>query len=497
MKKAAIIGSGIAGIACSVRLANKGYAVDVFEQNGYPGGKLSTFTLGKYRFDAGPSLFTMPHFVEELFTLCGEDVSAHFSYKKKKIACEYFWEDGLALTAYGNLEHYLNEVEQKLGVSPQVLQNYLTKAKKKYDLTAGLFLEKSLHKLSTYISADTLKALLQIHTLELQANLNKVNENQLQEPHLVQLYNRYATYNGSDPYQTPGIMSLVQHLEQHYGTFVPEKGMGAITQSVYALAKRQGVKFHFNQKVERIQVHQKKATGITINNENHNYDLVVSNMDVVPSYRYLMPDQKAPEKTLQQERSSSAVIFYWGIKTSFPQLDLHNIFFSADYREEFRCIFEDSSICDDPTVYVNITSKDVPEDAPAGCENWFVMINTPADKGQDWEKLVAALRIKVIRKIERILKTSIEDKIEVEEVLTPPLIQSKTQSHLGALYGASSNNTMAAFWRHPNFSQRIKNLYFCGGSVHPGGGIPLCLLSAKIVSEQIPKASYATKSITD
>ena len=137
---------------------------------------------------------------------------------------------------------------------------------------------------------------------------------------------------------------------------------------------------------------------------------------------------------------------------------------------------------------MNITSIDVPGDAPEGCENWFVMINTPADKGQDWEALVSKLRTFIISKLSKELEIDLKPLIVCETILTPPLIESKTQSHQGALYGSSSNNSMAAFLRHPNFSNRLKNLYFCGGSVHPGGGIPLCLLSAKIVDELIPKA---------
>ena len=117
------------------------------------------------------------------------------------------------------------------------------------------------------------------------------------------------------------------------------------------------------------------------------------------------------------------------------------------------------------------------------------MINTPADKGQDWDEMVSKLRTIVINKLSKELAVDLASLIVCEEVLTPPLIQSKTQSHLGALYGSSSNNSFAAFLRHPNFSSRIKNLYFCGGSVHPGGGIPLCLLSAKIVDELIPSAN--------
>jgi phytoene dehydrogenase-like protein len=212
-------------------------------------------------------------------------------------------------------------------------------------------------------------------------------------------------------------------------------------------------------------------------------------MDVFPTYKNLLKGVATPERILSQERSSSAVIFYWGIQKKFDQLDLHNIFFSEDYKAEFDAIFNQKTPSDDFTVYVNITSKDVPSDAPQGGENWFVMINTPADYGQDWGQIKRELREKTIDKLNRILKVDLRPLIQEEAVLTPPLIQQKTSSHLGALYGSSSNDKMAAFLRHPNFTPKIKNLYFCGGSVHPGGGIPLCLLSAKIATDLIPVAT--------
>lgn len=483
--KAIIIGSGIAGIATSIRLACQGYDVSVFEKNEYPGGKLSSFTLGDYRFDFGPSLFTMPHFVDELFALAGENPRDHFQYKRKEIGCKYYWEDGVRLNAYGDNNRFLEEVDNTLGVPKHQLQNYLEQAQKKYNRTVSIFLEKSLHKLDTYLNKATVKGILHLFSYELETTLHKVNTRRLKEPHLVQFYDRFATYNGSNPYQTPGMMTLIQHLEQHYGTFVPEKGMVDITNSLVALAKRKGVQFHFNTAVEEIVIEHQLATGIRVNGTTHKADVVVSNMDVVPTYRHLMPTQKAPEKSLQQERSSSAVIFYWGIDRSFPDLDLHNIFFSDNYQAEFDAIFRDKTLFDDPTVYVNITAKDVHGDAPAGKENWFVMVNAPHDTGQDWDTLSKTLKKQVLDKLNRNLSVDLANHIEEEWVLTPPLIADKTASFTGALYGAASNNRMAAFLRHPNFSRQISNLYFCGGSVHPGGGIPLCLLSAKIVTNLV------------
>ena len=485
MKKAIVIGSGIGGIATALRLRSMNYDVTVFENNNFPGGKLTSFDLGPYRFDAGPSLLTMPHFIDELFVLFNENPRDHFNYIKKDISCKYFWDDGIKLNAYSDKSKFTKEINKVLGVKEYVVSNYLLKAKRKYELTKSMFLEQSLHKLKTYLSKDLLIGLFNVFSFQISKTLNQVNKAELEESHLVQLFNRFATYNGSSPYKTPGMMTLVQHLEQEYGTFVSDKGMNNITNSLYDLAIRQGVNFKFDSYVSEILVNNQRAFGVKVGEKHYKSDVVISNMDIVPTYRHLLKNHYQPEKTLNQERSSSALIFYWGIKKEFKNLDLHNIFFSNDYEKEFKSIFEDNIICDDPTIYINITSKDVKGDAPENCENWFVMINSPNDSGQDWDNIINEVKSNVLKKINKILKVNIEDFIEHEKVYTPKTIERNTQSYMGSLYGSSSNNLMSAFLRHPNFSNKILNLYFCGGSVHPGGGIPLCLLSAKIVSQLI------------
>jgi len=485
LKKAIIIGSGIGGIATALRLRSMNYDVTVFENNNYPGGKLASFDLGPYRFDAGPSLLTMPHFIDELFDLFNENPRDYFNYKKKDISCKYFWDDGTKLNAYSEKSKFINEINKVLGVKESTISTYLLNAKRKYDLTKSMFLEQSLHKLKTYLSKDLLIGLYNVFSFQINKTLNQVNELELKEPHLVQLFNRFATYNGSSPYKTPGMMTLVQHLEQEYGTYVSDKGMNNITKSLYDLALRQGIDFKFNSFVSQILISGKRAIGVSVGEESYCSDIVVSNMDIVPTYRNLLKNHYQPEKTLSQERSSSALIFYWGINKEFKNLDLHNIFFSNDYKKEFQSIFEKKSIFSDPTVYINITSKDVKGDAPDNCENWFVMINSPNDSGQDWDNMIDEVKSNILKKINRLLNIELEDYIEYEKVYTPKTIESNTQSYMGSLYGSSSNNLMSAFLRHPNFSNKILNLYFCGGSVHPGGGIPLCLLSAKIVSQLI------------
>ena len=485
MSKAVVIGAGIAGIASALRLRAAGIEVEVFETNDYPGGKLHAFDLEGYRFDAGPSLFTMPELVTELFQLFGESSADYFEYSRKDSVCNYFWEDGIRFNVNSNRELFAKEAAAKFGIEAETLLAYLKKSQKKYELTSPLFLEKSLHKVSTYLSKDTLKALLQMSDMGIFTNLNSLNQSEIQEPHLVQLFNRYATYNGSSPYRTPGIMSMIPHLELYLGTYFPKNGMHSITMSLYQLAVKQGVQFNFNHKVERIIVKNNRTIGIHANQKDFFADNIISNMDIFSTYKKLLPNESHPKRTLSQERSSSAVIFYWGVKKMFPELDLHNIFFSGNYSEEFAHIFDHKTLFDDPTIYINITSKDNKSDTPAGCENWFVMINAPGDYGQDWEALVTQARKNIIEKLNRLLGINLESLIEVEDVLTPPQIELRTSSYRGALYGAASNSKFAAFLRHPNFSNQLKNLYFVGGSVHPGGGIPLCLLSAKITSELI------------
>lgn len=489
MPTAIIIGAGIAGIATALRLRSAGISVQVFESNNYPGGKLHAFELKGYRFDAGPSLFTLPELVTELFGLFNEKPEDFFQYHRKETVCNYFWEDGMRFTVNANREIFAKEAAAKFGVEAATILSYLKKSQKKYELTSPVFLEKSLHKIGTYLSTDTLKAMTCLWDLDLGKTLNSLNEATIKEPHLVQLFNRYATYNGSSPYLTPGIMSLIPHLELHKGTYFPAGGMHSITSSLYELALRHGIKFHFLQNVEQILVRKGRAVGIKTKEAEHFADSIVSNMDIFSTYKKLLKDQTHPERALKQERSSSAIIFYWGIRGQFAELDLHNIFFSGNYREEFAQIFDQRRLFEDPTVYINITSKELSTDAPKGRENWFVMINAPGDFGQNFDLLVAQARQNIIDKVNRLLGISIEQLIEVEDILTPTLIEQRTGSYRGALYGGSSNSKFAAFLRHPNFSGRIKGLYCCGGSVHPGGGIPLCLLSAKITSELIISAS--------
>ncbi|MDB4924945.1 1-hydroxycarotenoid 3,4-desaturase CrtD [Mucilaginibacter sp.] len=486
-KKAVVIGAGIAGIAAAIRLAVKGYAVEVFEANATPGGKLAEIEKDGFRFDAGPSLLTMPQYIDELFELAGKDPQAYFQYQKLDINCKYFYEDGTKLTAYADKAQFEKEVTAVVGEPAEAIEKQIANSAKIYELTAPVFLQRAFSGLKSLFNKEGFKALFNLGKLDTSRTMHQANQNLFKDERMVQFYDRYATYNGSNPYQAPATLNVIPHLEQHYGAYFPKEGMYGITTSLVNLAKILGVKFYNNSPVEEIVLKSKKAVGIKVKGEIINADVVVANMDIWFTYNKLLSayPKLHPEKILKQERSSSALIFYWGINKKFAKLDLHNIFFSADYKAEFDHIWKEKSIYNDPTVYLNITSKLKPKDAPPGCENWFVMINVPANTGQDWDSLINSARQNVLAKLSSRLNENISKLIISESVLDPRGIESKTSSYQGSIYGTSSNSKYAAFMRHANRSSKIKNLYFCGGSVHPGGGIPLCLLSAKIVANSL------------
>jgi phytoene desaturase len=481
-KKIIVIGSGVGGLGAAIRLASNGFDVEIFEKNSYAGGKIGEMQFDGYRFDTGPSVFTMPDLVEDL--LMNEE-TAKFSYNQLEASCKYFYEDGTELIAYSDIEEFIKEIENKTNEKPDNIRAFLQKSKTIYDVTADVFLFNSIHDKKNLIRSSSLKALLNFGKIDAFSTMHESNAKRFNDDRIIQLFDRYATYNGSNPYQVPATLNIIPHLEHNLGTYFPEGGIYKIIKALKNKAEKEGVDFHFNTKVDEVVTLKQKVIGVRTGGTLHEADYVISNTDINYFYKHLLKDHKLLTKTLKPEKSSSALIFYWGVRGNFPQLKLHNILFSADYPAEFDHLFTKKTIFEDPTVYIFISSKVISSDAPEGKENWYVMINAPESTGQDWDQLRKKAREYITRKIKRMLGIDIEKHIEAEQVNDPVSIETQTSSYHGSLYGNSSNSKFAAFNRHPNYSKKYEGLYFTGGSVHPGGGIPLALSSAKIVSDYI------------
>lgn len=487
-KKAIVIGAGLGGLSAAIYLAQMGWEVHVFEKNETAGGKAGQIQGKGFRFDAGPSLLTMPFVLEAVFRNAGEDIQSYLDLRKLEVICKYFYPDGTIFNAFSDLQKLAPEAADKFDVSETDIFRYFDYCKNIYDLTAELFLEKSFTEPATFLNKKALKTLLSVRKIDTLRTMHRANASFFSDARLVQLFDRYATYNGSNPYKAPATLNIIQHVEYGLGGFLPAGGIIDIPKALQKLAEKKGVHFHFNAPVEKILVDKGNIIGILCNDQNEPADVVVSNADVNFTYQQLLKDEHSrPAKRYQKlEKSTSALVFYWGVK-GVSDLDTHNILFSSQYQQEFEQLFDWKIVPMDPTIYIYISSKINPADAPTGCENWFVMINTPCDQGRNWQTESQRIREVIIRKIEKHLNFPLEKNILFEENLTPQKIAMRTNSPGGSIYGISSNNRISAFLRQQNRSKIYKGLYFCGGSAHPGGGIPLALLSGKICSELIGK----------
>lgn len=487
-KQVVIVGGGLGGLSAAIELQLRGFHVQLFEQNAALGGKMNEYRHSGYRFDTGPSLLTMPVVIEEMFLNAGENIADYLDILPVEPVCRYFWEDGATLDASSDAEQMTAEIKKFSSHDANNYKAFLLYARRIYNLTADLFLKSPIHERSSLFTRENLSTLLHLHQIDPLRSVHESISGFFRHPKIVQLFDRYATYNGSNPFEAPATLNIIPYVEYELGGFYVKGGMYRLGEAMEALARVLGVEIHVSAKVTKIVHQNRTARGIICNGEFIDSDYVLCNADVVSTYNELIEDFPQRRKRLNRlEPSLSGMVFMWGVAGQHPELQHHNIIFSGDYRAEFRQIFAEKRTPDDPTIYIAITSKTNPEHAPAGAENWFVMLNMPyLIEGQNWEEAQNRMRDIVFRKL-KIMNIDISESVETERVITPQDFYRLYGSNRGSIYGISSNRRLTAFRRPPNRSREIKGLYFAGGSAHPGGGIPLALLSGKISAKLIAK----------
>jgi len=481
-KNAIIIGAGLGGLAAAIRLAKKGFSVTVLEKNVGVGGKVNTVEANGYKFDTGASLLTMRRVLEELFEFAGKRLEDYLEIVPLDPICRYFWSDGSRFDASPNLEKTETEIEKIEPGGGENFRVFLADARRKYEVAEKTFLAHSLNDLPRLLRPKYFRDLLAISSMRsLDAHVKKY----FQSPKLQQLFNRFATYNGSSPFQTPATFALIPYVEFGLGAWYARGGMYEIPQALGKLARELNVEIKTSVEVEKILVENKKAIGVRLTNgERLKSDYVVANSDAVETYRNLI--DAGNERVEKLEPSSSGFVLLLGARKKFPALAHHNIFFSDDYRAEFDAIFKHLRPAENPTVYVAATTRTDPTQAPAGHENLFVLINAPYTSARtDWEKEKRNYRDLIIRKLEGFGLDGLENSIDFEQIITPADFESKYRANRGSIYGVSSNGIFSAFLRPPNKARKIENLYFAGGATHPGGGIPLVLISGKLAADLI------------
>lgn len=488
----AVIGGGIGGLAAAIRLQSAGFEVTIYEKNDRPGGKLAwRRTRGGY-VDLGPTLLTMIPVFEDLFHAAGADLHEHLRLLRIDPTCRYLWSDGTRFDAWAERGRLLEETARVFPEDVVNLDRFLDDVARVYDATADIFLTRPFRGIREMFTLANLRLLPLLGRLGFTSTMHASLSRRFSDPKLIQLLGRFATYNGSSPYSAPATLNLIAHVELSLGSWYPEQGMGALAEAITDLARSIGVRIETGAEVTGVGLDRSGGTvrGIRVNDEKGTIptDLLISNVDALQTWRMLLAPEglRPPERLENETRSCSGFLVTAAVPKRGPQRQPnglpevhHTICFADDYRREFAQIFEQGVYPDEMTIYRSVPSASSPPLAETEHESWYLLVNVPSGRVPvDRDQYVAAI-------FSRLRAFGLEiDPVDVT-VLGPEEIEERYGSPGGAIYGSSSNSLLSAFLRHGNRSRGVENLYFVGGSVHPGGGLPLVALSGKIVAELI------------
>ncbi|HYF04501.1 MAG TPA: phytoene desaturase family protein [Patescibacteria group bacterium] len=477
-----VIGAGIGGMATAARLAYSGWDVTLFEKNDISGGKMNRIEFDGCVFDTGPSLITMPFVFKEFFASCGRNFDDYVTLRSLEPTCRYFWRDGTRFDAFKNGQSLIKELCRVFPDEIPAVEKYLRDAKKAYEGTKDIFLFNPFDGFKEFLKPRNISLLPFLSTLRPHKTLHALHKSFFKSTKLIQLFDRFATYNGSTPYRAPATLSIISHVELGLGAFYPEGGIYAIARAFEKLCRELGVNIYFKRGVASIICENAVAKGVQLESgEIFKSDIVVSNADVYWTRRYLLKE----DCVRTRELSLSGFVALVVVKKKNRGLSHHNILFADDYRAEFDELFKKKNPPDDMTVYISNSSYSDPSMAVSDRENWFILVNAPANgSGKFWEVLKEEYFQKILKKIQS-YGLDIREDILNYKLITPDDLQSRYSAWGGSIYGSASNNIFSAFLRPKNVSDTVKNLFYVGGSTHPGGGVPLVVLSGKIVSEII------------
>jgi phytoene desaturase len=496
MKTAIITGAGIGGIASAARLAKAGYTVHIFEKTHHAGGRASTIEKDGYFFDTGPSLFLMPPTFAATYADLGERMEDHLDLVRIDPTYRVHFHDGATLDLGSNMHDLHDQVEALEPGSFEALMRFVAEGCKRYYKSLDRFVGRNFYSLFDFFAPANLPLLFQLKPL---ISHYTDTSRYFKDSRLRAGLSFQNMYLGLSPFDAPATYTLLQFTEMVEGVWYPRGGMYAIITSLTKIAEGFGAKFHYNSPVKQIDVDGDRATGITLETgEQVKADVVIANADLPYVYTHLLPDLdgKSAAKMERLKYTSSTLMFYWGLKGERTDKLLHHNIFLSDhrYKESFAQIFDDHTLPAEPSFYIHAPVRTVPTFAPKDGDALMVLVPTghlDAKQTQDWPALQDRARVWVFKKLAEIGLCDVKDRIVLEETLTPPDYRDIWNLAKGATFGLSHNVLQVGYLRPHNRHKQYKNLYFAGASTHPGTGLPIVLLSAKLVEERILKEQPA------
>jgi phytoene desaturase len=484
---AIVIGAGIGGIATAARLARNGFDVTVLEKNEKPGGRANQILREGHRFDIGPTLFLMPEVWEETYAALGEKMSDHLELTRIDPTYTVHFEDGLRLQLTSNLGEMQTQLEKIEKTAFTGFLKYIAEGSTHYKVSLEKFVGRNFRNILEYFSPANLPLLFRLKALAKHyANASRF----FKDERLKAAFTFQNMYLGLSPYDAPATYSLLQYTELAEGVWYPRGGMYRAIETLTAIAEKLGVKFIYSSPVAEIKAGKSRVESVVTGDGREFFaDTFVGNADLPYIYKDLLPQSAAARKLDKKLYTCSTIMFYWGVDKQYPPLAHHNVFLGGDYRASFEQIFDEHGLPEQPSFYVHAPVRTDPEAAPAGQDTLYVLVpvgHLDDAHEQDWGAMVARARQAVMDRLAREMGiTDLEQHIKFEIVYQPETWQNRFNLAKGAAFGLSHNFWQVGYLRPHNRHARYKNLYFAGASTHPGTGLPIVLLSARLTTERI------------
>ncbi|MBP3965089.1 phytoene desaturase family protein [Paenibacillus lignilyticus] len=486
-KSVLIIGGGLGGLSAAISLSQSGYSVSLYEQNNHIGGKLNRLEQDGFGFDLGPSILTMPQIFEKLFAASGKKMIDYVPTVKLNHQWRSFFPNGNIVDLYEDIE----EMKAKnTSLNEKDMLEYgklLQYSKKLYEMT-----EQGYFKHGADNTKDIARyngALNALKNFDLFSTVHKSIAKRISNPDLRDMLSYFIKYVGSSPYDAPAVLNMMIYMQHEQGLWYVPGGMHLLADGLVKLAEEIGVSIHTGKRIVGLEKKDGQITRAFLEDGTElSADYYISNMEVIPFYEHLLQEEKPFIHKLKKkyEPASSGLVMHLGVKKTYPQLAHHNFFFAENMKRQMDKIFHRHELPDDPIIYLVNVNKTDPGQTSEGYENLKVLPHIPyiQDKPltqQDYDRFAEL----VLMKLERMGLEGLRDNIVTKDVWTPEDIKRIYGSDRGAIYGTLSDRKKNKGFKHPKHSTRYDNLYFVGGTVNPGGGMPMVTLSGQQVRDKI------------
>lgn len=481
-----VIGAGIGGITAATHLANAGLHVTVLEKNEQPGGRCGRLVRDGHRFDTGPTLLVMRLVYDAEFRALGTSLPERLELRQVDPTYSLVFDDGSQLALTSDMASMREQLETIEAGGFDGFRGYLHEGARHYQLVLDELVNRDIRGVADILSVRALGLLLRVKPL---LNHYRNMAAYFDEPRLKSAFTFQDLYVGLSPFDAPATFSLLPYTELAHGVWYPSGGMYSIVETLTDLARDAGVEFHFGSSVSQINTNANHASGVSLADGSHlDADVVLANADLPYVYQHLLPDPGMAKAMSRKQFSASAISFFWGVDRTYDTLRPHTLFLADDYRENFERIVRDLSLPTNPSLYVHAPARLDPSMAPPGQDTLtaIVPVGHLSDDGQqDWAELRDRAREHVFRRLRTVGVTDLAAHIKFEEAYTPVSWVERHNLAKGATHGLSHKLTQMAYFRPSNRHPRYRNVYFVGASTHPGTGVPMAMVSGRLVAERI------------